>query len=82
MVGCCLFQKNRRRRNILRLFSYLTIKMRWSENTIYDDIIKGAANGTLYLFGYEFINRELFVFLAFFIDAFTVIDAVWFCLSF
>ena len=37
MVGCCLFQKNRRRRNILRLFSYLTIKMRWNENTIYDD---------------------------------------------
>ena len=35
-----------------------------------------------YLFGYEFINRELFVYLAFFIDAFTVIDAVWFCLSF
>ena len=35
-----------------------------------------------YLFGYEFINRELFVYLAFFIDAFTMIDAVWFCLSF
>ena len=82
MVGCCLFQKNRRRRNILRLFSYLLIKMRWSENTIYDDIVKGAVNGTLSLFDYEFINRELFVFLAFFIDAFTVIDAVWLCLSF
>ena len=35
-----------------------------------------------YLFGYEFINRELFVYLAFFVDAFTVVDAVWFCLSF
>ena len=82
MVGCCLFQKNRRRRNILRLFSYLMIKMRWNENTIYDDIVKGAANGTLSLFGYEFINRELFVYLAFFVDAFTVVDAVWLSLSF
>ena len=33
------------------------------------------------LFGYKFINRELFVFLTFSVDAFTVVDAVWLGLS-
>ena len=35
-----------------------------------------------YLFGYMFISRELFVFLTFSVDAFTVVDAVWLGLSF
>ena len=34
------------------------------------------------LFGYMFISRELFVFLTFSVDAFTVVDAVWLGLSF
>ena len=37
---------------------------------------------SVFLFGYKFINRELFVFLTFSVDAFTVVDAVWLGLSF